>query len=431
MSHRLVFRLKKSIRSILPKPLFEAYLWMYPAIGNLIYGRPSSKLRVIGVTGTDGKSSTVLLTARLLQAAGHKVGFFSSIAYHDGLVEQPNTFKMTMPGRLFLQRFLRTLVDNDCDIAILEVTSEGIKQKRHAFIQFDTVLCTNITPEHIEAHGGFAAYLKAKQELFRRYPKTIIVNADDPNAAALATFAAGQKMTYGFGTKADVQGTILSQNLYQSTLRVHTSDKSSTIVALPLGGPFVAHNALAAITVAHSFGMKLSTAAALKDMPTIPGRFQIVSRQPLVIVDYAHTVAALEILLPYLRAEWPSDIIHVFGAAGGGRDSWKRPVLAHLSEQWTDRQVLSEENSFDEPTEQILREIRAGFASKKDVLVIPKRLNAVKRALTLAHSSSLILLTGKGCETVIAGPNGTREPYSEAKTVTCLLKNISSEESLA
>lgn len=432
MSNRRFFQLKKKLRNALPRPLLEVYFWMYPAIGNLIYGRPSSKLRVIGITGTDGKSSTVILTARLLQAAGYKVGFFSSIAYHDGLTERPNTFKMTMPGRLFLQRFLHTLVGNGCDIAILEVTSEGIKQKRHSFIRFDTVVCTNVTPEHIEAHGGFEAYLKAKQELFRHRPKTIIVNADDANAAGLTALPAERHVTYGFNTQADVHGKILTQDLFQTTFEVSMGRKTPTTITLNLGGPFIAYNALAAITVAQSFGVDLaSMTSILASIPTIPGRFEIVSHSPLVIVDYAHTVAALERLLPFLRAQWPHEIIHIFGAAGGGRDAWKRPVLAHLSEEWTDRHILTEENSFDEPTKHILDAIRAGFESTENVQVIPKRRNAVKRALKLAQSDSMILFTGKGCETAIAGPHGTREPYSEVETVTCLLKNISSEESPA
>jgi UDP-N-acetylmuramoyl-L-alanyl-D-glutamate--2,6-diaminopimelate ligase len=123
---------------------------MYPFIGNLLYGKPSRKIKLIGITGTDGKSSSVIFTVKILKEAGYKVGYFSSVSYSDGEHEYPNTFKMTMPGRLFLQNFLKRLVDNGCEYAVLEVTSEGIQQKRHLYMDFDIVLLTNIQQEHIE-----------------------------------------------------------------------------------------------------------------------------------------------------------------------------------------------------------------------------------------------------------------------------------------
>ena len=201
-----MFLFKKTLRNHLPKSVLSLYFIFYPIVGNILFGKPSRKIKLVGITGTDGKSSTVIFTANLLRDAGYKVGYFSSVSYSEGFEDKPNTFKMTMPGRFFLQRFLRTLVNNNCDIGVIEVTSEGIKQKRNLCIDFDIVLITNLKPEHTESHGGFENYKLTKATLFKNLhktykkglPKTIIVNADDPIAKEFSRYKSEKIISFGF-----------------------------------------------------------------------------------------------------------------------------------------------------------------------------------------------------------------------------------------
>jgi UDP-N-acetylmuramoyl-L-alanyl-D-glutamate--2,6-diaminopimelate ligase len=337
---------------------------------------------------------------------------------------------MTMPGRFFIQKFLANLIKNKCDFAVLEVTSEGIKQKRHLFIEFDIVVCTNIKPEHIESHGGFAHYKQAKSRLFnnlkrgshKKLEKIIIVNNDDTETRSFLVYDADKKITYGFGDQNSIRGKIVKSSLSENVMRI--SGKDDIIIKLNNGGPFVLENALAAMAVAYSLDIDIAIVKqALEAGSLIPGRFEIVSKNPYIIVDYAHTVAAVEKILSFVRHQWTGTIIHMFGAAGGGRDKWKRPKLAELSEKYTDFSILTEENSFDEPIENILEDILNGFRNKERVKIIPKRKEAAAEAIKRSDDATLLLCTGKGSETVIAGPLGRKIPYNEKETIWQLLKS--------
>lgn len=427
------FVIKRNLRKSLPLWLLNLYFSFYPFVGNFIYGYPSRRIKIIGITGTDGKSSVVMFTARILKEAGYKVGYFSSVYYGDGDNECLNVHKMTMPGRFFLQGFLKKLAENKCDFAVIEVTSEGIKQKRHLFMDFDVALVTNIKPEHIESHGSFKKYKQAKSALFKKIsksyhkniPKTIIANADDAEAETFLSFEAEQKIRFGIRRKADVRGQILYSDLFKNIFRLEMRGASS-IIEMTAGGPFVVENALAAIVAASALGILLKPCVAtLEKTSNPPGRFEVVSKNPMIIIDYAHTVVAVSKLLEFARKNWKGKIIHVFGAAGGGRDKWKRSLLAELSEKYCDVSILTEENSFDEPTEDILQNIYEGFKEKEKVIIIPNRKEAVSKAIEIQQSSKdiLVLLTGKGSETVIAGPLGKKIPYNEKQTVLCLLDN--------
>lgn len=443
----LFFLFKKFVKKILPPRVLWWYFSLYPTIGNFVFKKPSRKIKLIGITGTDGKSSTVIFMARILKEAGYKVGFSSSVFFSDGDKEYSNNEKMTMPGRFFMQKFLYQLVKNKCDWGVIEVTSEGIKQKRHLFIDFDVALVTNIKPEHIESHGGFDNYKNAKATIFKtihrsfrkNIPKTIIVNIDDDEAKNFLSFSAEKKLTFSIRNHdASIRAEIIENNLTRNKFRVKyklgsfiTSKSPSPdifwaefIINSRLGGPFIVENALAAIVVAKNLGISDSICkSALEKIKVIPGRFETVSQKPFIIIDYAHTVAALTMLLSFVRKNWQGNIIHIFGAAGGGRDKWKRPRLAEISEKYTNLSILAEENSFDESTEQILKEIWYGFKNKDRIFIIPERSEAIQKGLELANKDSLILATGKGCETVIAGPLGRKFPYNDRDTILCLLSN--------
>jgi len=426
----LIFYSKKILKRILPSNFLGLYFSFFPFVGNIIFRHPSHRIKIIGVTGTDGKSSTVIFIARILKNAGYKVGFFSSVLFSDGHEEKKNLFKMTMPGRFFMQKFLADLVKNKCDFAVLEVTSEGIKQKRHLFIDFDVAVCTNIKPEHIESHGGFAQYKQAKSRLFENLKhdfrkgvkKTIVVNGNDVEAKTFLTYDSDQKMTFGLGDQNSIQGEILKSSISENVIKI--VGKEEAVIDFKIGGPFILDNVLAALTVAYSLGINVSVSKrALENDSSIPGRFEIMSKNPCIIVDYAHTVAAVEKILSFVRCEWGRKIIHIFGAAGGGRDKWKRPKLAELSEKYSDFTILTEENSFDEPVESILGDILNGFRNKNRVKIIPSRVDAVADAIQRSDDTTLLLFTGKGSETVIAGPFGRKIPYNEKETIWQFLKS--------
>lgn len=424
------FLFKKKLRHYLPKSVLDIYFSMYPVLGHFIFGRPSKKIKLVGITGTDGKSSSVVFTVKLLRDAGYKVGYFSSVFYSEGDKDMTNSFKMTMPGRFFLQRFLKKLVDNSCDIAVIEVTSEGIKQKRNLCMDFDVVLVTNINPEHIESHGGFENYKNTKAKIFKNLlsgsskgiPKTIIVNNDDEIAKTFASYRADKHISFGKESSSTLQLSNISSDFFSSHFSV-SYGKERHDISLHAGGPFIVDNVFASLAVACAFDIPLrDSIIALKDIENPPGRFEVVSSDPMIIVDYAHTIAGVEKLLSFVRKNWSKDIVHVFGAAGGGRDTWKRPELAKLSEKYTNVSILTEENPFDEPVIEIIDDICKGFSENRKVYIEEKRASAVKKGFDMViENKGLLLLTAKGSETVIAGPCGKKYPYNEKETVLCLL----------
>ena len=431
-----MFRYKViSVLSQKPRKVFERFTdylhIVFPLISAIYFLFPSRKLYVIGVTGTDGKSSTVTLISKILKSNGYKVGYFSSVSYGDGNREFPNNSKMTTPGRFYLQKFLKELVKNKCSHAVLEITSEGIKQYRHLSIGFNLVVLTNITPEHIESHGSFENYWKAKESLLKkswldRKDKKAVINLDGWRSEK---FIEKLKLPFLACSFSDISATIYGQadfnNIFETKISVK-SDTAKEIFHLKMGGPFVAQNVLTAIAVSLSSGISLSEAKlTLEAIDLIPGRFEIVSKAPLVIVDYGHTIAALEKLLPYVRQHSMKPLVHVFGAAGGGRDKWKRPLLAKISEKYSDISIITEENPFNENPDQISSDIIKGFSPDHKFVPIPKREDAVKKGFELVGREGTLLLTAKGSESVIAGPRGSRRPYNEREYLKWLISQPS------
>lgn len=337
--NELVYRTKVLIKGILPDFLIGWYHFCLAFLAALTYRFPSKKLKVVGVTGTNGKSTVVEMVSRIFEEAGFRVASLSSIKFRIAGQDQVNQKRMTLPGRFFIQQFLRQAVDNGCDYAILEITSEGIKQHRHRFIDFEAAVFTNLTPEHIESHGSFEKYRNAKLKLFQAVKNIHVVNLDDAAASFFLKFSAGTKYVYGI----DCQTKATDSKLIKAT-EVHTTSQGTdfkigdTKIELKLLGDFNIYNALAAICVARSQGVNLEICRrALEKIESLPGRMEQVISQPFkVFVDYAFTPNALqkvyETLFNQSRAQSPdSGMICVFGACGGGRDRWKRPVLGGIA----------------------------------------------------------------------------------------------------
>jgi UDP-N-acetylmuramoyl-L-alanyl-D-glutamate--2,6-diaminopimelate ligase len=400
--------MKDLIKKFIPSFLINFYHFFLAFLGALIYWFPAKKLKVIGVTGTNGKSTVVEMISKILEEAGYKVVSLSSIKFKIDDKETANTLRMTMPGRFLIQKFLREAVNSGCKYAVLEVTSEGIKQYRHKFINFETAVFTNLSPEHIEAHGSFEKYREAKGKLFEATKNIHIINIDDENANYFLQFPANKKYTYGLN-----QGDINTQN---------------TQFKLKLIGEFNIYNALAAICVGSSQGVNLETCkAALEKVEGIPGRMELVISEPFkVFVDYAFTPNALEKVYQTLTHQLinssTNKLICVLGSCGGGRDRWKRPVLGNLAAKYCDEVIVTNEDPYNEDPMEIINQVARGAGQKFKKML--DRREAIRTALKIAKENDIIVITGKGCEPSICVAGGKRIPWDDRKVVKEEFRNI-------
>jgi UDP-N-acetylmuramoyl-L-alanyl-D-glutamate--2,6-diaminopimelate ligase len=416
-------KLKSALKKIAPDFLISLYHFLLPFLGALMYGFPTRKLKVIGVTGTNGKSTTVEMIYRILTKAGFKAAAFSSISFKIGDNEQENILKMTMPGRFKLQRLLRQAVDAGCTHLVLEVTSEGIKQHRHRFIDFETAVLTNLSPEHIEAHGSFENYRKAKEKLFKIAKNVHILNLDDRNTEYFAKYKAKEK--YGYSISATTRDGIHTNKILASDYKSSTSGVEFWVKKvkfnLDLIGAFNIHNALAAICVALSENIDLETCAkALGEIKMIPGRMEVVMSDPVtVIVDYAFTPNALEKVYQTIQntryKTQDTKLICVLGAAGGGRDKWKRPELGRLAQKYCQKIIITNEDPYNEDPMEIINQVAEGTGQRAEKIL--DRRKAISKALDCAKPGDSVIITGKGSEPWICVANDKKIPWDDKKVV--------------
>ena len=405
--------IKGILRKITPRFLLKTYHYKLALIGAFAYGFPSRKLTVIGVTGTSGKSTTVDFITRIFEENGDKVASMSTVRFKIGEKEWKNQLKMTMPGRMKIQKFLKQAADAQCKYAVIEVTSEGIAQFRHKFIDFDAAVFTNLTPEHIESHGSFEQYRKEKLKLFSGTKNIHIINADDENARHFLAIPAKDVVTFGIKNPADVK----PENV--STKQGISFSVKGIDFAMPLIGSFNAYNALAAIAVATAKGVPLHTCkAALEKVQAIPGRMEIVSKNPLTIVDYAHTPEQLELTYQSLKDR---PLVCVLGSCGGGRDKWKRPVLGEIAGRYCKEIIITNEDPYDEDPMEIIDQVAKGAGGRAQK--VPDRREAIRKAFSLTKDMETIIITGKGSETVMCVSEGRKILWSDRETVIDELKN--------
>ena len=420
--------MKNLLRKLTPDFLLNWYHFGWTLLGAIIYRFPSKRLKVIGLTGTNGKSTVVFLISQILEEAGYQVASLSSIQFKIKDEIQPNTLKMTMPGRLKIQRFLRRAVQGGCQYAVLEVTSEGIKQNRHQFIDFETALLTNLTAEHLESHGSFENYRKAKGRLFQKVgPKgKMIVNLDDPSADYFLQFPAEEKWGYSLGVQAQIKNIVQAENCQSNQKGVSFLVRGINF-DLNLLGRFNIANALAAITVGLVEEIPLAKIKlALEKVKGLPGRLEIVIREPYtVIVDYAHTPDALEKVYQTIREIFPGRLIGLLGAAGGGRDKWKRPQLGRMAEKYLDKIIITNEDPYDEEPQAIIDQVAAGLKQKPAQKILNRR-QAIQRALKIAQKGDVVIITGKGCEPWICVEEGEKIPWDDRQVVKEEFNKLSS-----
>lgn len=406
------------------------YHWLLAFLGTIIFWFPSRYLVVVGVTGTKGKSTVVELMSAILEASGKRTSILSSIRRKVGSKEAPNVSGNTMPGRFSIQKFLREAVRAGSEYALIETTSQGIMQHRHRFIEWDAAVFINLTPEHIESHGSFEAYRDAKVEFFRSLAKSkkpkklFFVNEDDDNHhyfedsvknlpdSKLIFFSRSRFIKEELGGHYDVR-----------------SKKGGQVVADWLLADFNLENAAAAVAFARSQGVGWQDIKrALDNFRGVPGRLEFVQKTPFaVIVDYAHTPDSLEKIYKTLQPEAlhphaAGEMICVLGAAGGGRDKWKRPEMGRIAATYCDKIVLTTEDPYNEDPGEIVKQIENGFLKAEKARARPQnywsileRRAAIQKAFSLAKKGDVVILTGKGSEQWIHIENGKKLPWNERK----------------
>ena len=431
---KLFYQIKNIIKRVLPHFLLDWYHFSLAFLAALIYGFPSRKLKVIGITGTSGKSTVLEMTSNILEEAGYKVASLSSIRFRLAGKEEPNNLRMTLPGRFFVQKFLRKTVNCGCEYAVLEITSEGIKQYRHSFINFGVAALTNLSPEHIEAHGSFERYRQAKQKLFKATKRIHIINLDDENSKFFLELPAEEKYLYGINKEP------LNNNFkFIKAVEIQTNDRGIKFVIegtefdLQILGKFNVYNALTAISIARSQEIGLEICKkSLESFKGMPGRMEKVVSAPFkVFIDYAITPNALEKAYETLvQNHKPKDnqLICVLGSCGGGRDKWKRPVLGEIASRYCNQIILTNEDPYDEDPDEILAMIKsgvlkAGFSTNNLYEIIDRKM-AIRKSLELAEPNDIVIITGKGCESSICLAKGERIPWSDKSTVQEELKLV-------
>lgn len=414
---------------MLPKSFLNLrHLW-YARQGAEKYGHPSEELLVIGVTGTSGKSTTVWLLRQLLESAGHTVGSLSTIDFYIAGKSRLNDKKMTMLGKMEIQKYLRKMVDAGCDIAIIETTSEGRLQHRHRYINYDMMILTNLYPEHIEAHGSFQKYKQAKLDIFSYVaacrpkvldgtpiPKTAIVKKDLKESEAFLSYPFDKKITFGQGGDYMARDVRVTKDGLHFLVRDRTFD-------VPMYGAYNVENILAAIAAAKSLGVGWKgIEAAVRSFQNVPGRIEFIREAESLgfqaIVDYAFEPKAMAELYKVVDLLQPKRIIHVFGSTGGGRDVARRFTLGRFVGARADICIVTDEDPYDDDPMEIMQDVagavkKTGKREDENLFLILDRKAAIEKAIGMAKKDDLVLVTGKGSEQAMVVGGGRKIPWDD------------------
>lgn len=440
--------LKRLLKRFVPRGIFSAYHYGVAALAAARYRWPSEKLIVIGVTGTSGKTTTSYLISQLLELTGHRVGLTSTAVFKVGPHQWLNNRKMTMLGRGETHRLLRQMVQAGCQYAVVETSSEGIRQHRSVGIHYDLAVFTNLTPEHLEAHGGFANYKAAKLKLFaqlaqspskqlagQNIPRTIIANADCEHAADFLAPVVDQKFTFSVQPTptSTTPPPIRAERITTSSQGISFS-VNGVVFSAPLLGDFNVANLLAALVTLHALGVSFDQLAAVAPrLQPCPGRLELIAAgQPFtVIVDYAFEPNALKGLYRVVEQfkQPGSRVIQLLGSAGGGRDKKPRPVKGELAARNADIVIVTNEDPYDEDPQSIIDSVANGAAAAgkidgQNLFRILDRREAITKAISLARPGDIILITGKGCEQAIAVANGKLLPWDDRTVVREEMKKV-------
>lgn len=449
----MIETLKIKVQKILPKSILRVILKYYQRFLNLILNlffhlklnKPSKKIIVIGVTGTKGKSTVCFLAYSLLQALSIKTSLSSSdyIAYGNKLEE--NKTLNTMPGRGFLHKFLYQSLKNDCKIAIIEVTSEGLMYGRDYFVDFDIGIFLNLHPEHIQTHGSYEKYKKDKRKLFKKISKSktkkylngkeieksIIANLDDIQFNYFTNFPV-KKITFSLKTQADIKPVNWSLNEQETTFKLWQEEFKS-----PLVGEFNLYNILAslALLVCLKIDLNQENIEKIKEEISknrgVPLRMELIKAKNFkILIDFAHTPESIKQVFETINKvfEKPKRIISIIGADGGLRDKWKRPIFGEICAKYSDSVVITDVNPYFEDGNEIIEQIFVGAKNylekwnlKKEIIKIKERKEAIKWAVKNAQEGDLIVSLVKGRDPyIITGKE--KIPWNEKEVFLEVLK---------
>ncbi len=427
------------MKKLIPTKFILLYHYLEAVVATILYGFPSRKMIVIGVTGTKGKTSAINFIWSTLSAGGFKVGIISTANIRIGTEERLNKYHMTMPGPFVIQKVMAEMVKAGCDYCIVETTSEGIKQYRHSGIYYDIAVFTNLSPEHLQSHGGsFQRYKETKGKMFKalgehpkilgdkKVEKVIIANSDSEHADYFLGFKADEKITFGITNPANNRAKEISenQNGVGFTLDGIRFD-------LSIMGAFNVYNALPAIIIAKLAGVNNEMIAqGLHTLSVIPGRMEKINDEQnfTVIVDYAHERESITGVLQTAKnmKESAAKIIILLGAEGGGRDKAKRPIMGELGAKMADYLIVTNVDPYEDDPQEILEDIAKpaeefGKVREKDLFVIEDRRLGIAKALSLAGANDIVLITGKGAEqSIVIG--GVSSPWDDREVVREELK---------
>lgn len=412
-----------SFARLVPQTVKNGYHLLGAAFAGVVFGFPGKRLRVVGVTGTDGKTTTVQCIAAILRESGKRVAVASTINFRVGDREWVNASKFTTLSGWKVQKFLREAVDAGCEVAVLEVSSHALDQRRVFGIPFEIAVITNVTREHLDYHKTMKAYRRAKRRLFVG-AKTGIVNLDMEDSREFLEAGPSKYITY---SRIDAEADILAEKIETKIDGSHFL-VGETKFSLALPGLFNIENALAAIATGVALGVSVDIASrALQAVTGVSGRMERVpnDRGITILIDYAVTPNALEQLyelIATMRPQPESKVIAVFGACGD-RDRGKRPLMGEIVSSFVDTIILTNEDPYTENPEHILREIKKGIVNKtprENLFTIMDRRKAIAKALCFASPGDIVVVTGKGAEETMAIGN-RRVPWNDKRVIEEIL----------
>ena len=427
--------LAKTARKVLPKSalieLERTYRKSRAKVVAARYGNPARDLRVIAVTGTNGKTTTVNFLNEILKEAGYKTAMFSTANIEIAGVQTVNDTNSTTATVSKLQKFFYDAKKADVEFALIEATSHALDQYKFADVPLEMVIMTDLTQVHLDYHKTMENYAAAKAKLFEMQPRFIVLNTDDKYFDYFNKFEASeQKITYGESDLAEVK--IKSFKLYKkgSEAKLRIDNNVALEIATNLPGEFNVYNMTAAAAGAYLLGISLQDIQeGIANLEGISGRFQYATSDlPFeVVVDYAHTPDALEKLLQTSKKITKNRTILVFGACGD-RDREKRPIMGKIAQDLADRIIVTDEENYTEDAKQIRKEVIAGFSKKNgklpaNIQEIPDRKEAIRKALQIAGKGDTVLITGLGHE-VYRIIDGEKTPWNDTEIVREISKEI-------
>ena len=387
------------------------------------YGRPSERIKVIAVTGTNGKTTITYLIESLLAASGFNPAVIGTINYRfNGKVVASNN---TTPGSLDLQSLLADMLKGSVDYTVMEVSSHSLDQDRTEGVKFSRAIFTNLTQDHLDYHGTIDNYFRAKAKLFKNMPKdsVSIINNDSPYAKDIISLTGSRVLTYGLTEDCDVYASGIDFGASGTSFTAHTP-LGKLNISSALIGRYNVYNILASIALAVSEGLKTDQiSTAIRGFKLVPGRLERIdgAQDFSVFVDYAHTDDALRSVITALRELTQKKIIVVFGC-GGDRDKAKRPKMGKVVSELADFAIVTSDNPRGEEPARIIKDILKGIG-KDNYKIVEERGAAIKEALSMARSGDIILIAGKGHETYQIA-KGKRMPFDDREVVRQCLTSM-------